>query len=296
VLTNVGDPVLPKVAYDGFNHAIVAMPNKSGGGWTYLDPTAKNMNEMLPGNEAEQSTLVSTKTGEVLTSIPAIDPKRNLGHITATTALAADGSMTSTVTLETKGLFDTAIRGIVASRPDDQQRQLVEQLIHSALPEAKLVKYETSGALALLTPMKITLVVSVPNAAPTVGNYRLLRTLVTSGALGLAEKLLPQMVGGLPSRHFGLDAGNTFEFDEDETVTLPASTNIVALPNDAKSDNQASSLVASCKQANPTTLECHRAFALKSRHIDPAHYTELMTSIASISRIGRQPVVLAGAK
>src|SRR6185503_6231376 len=26
VLTNVGDPVLPKVAYDGFNHAIVAMP------------------------------------------------------------------------------------------------------------------------------------------------------------------------------------------------------------------------------------------------------------------------------
>src|SRR4029078_11168163 len=31
VLTNVGDPVLTKVAYDGFNHAIVAMANKNGG-------------------------------------------------------------------------------------------------------------------------------------------------------------------------------------------------------------------------------------------------------------------------
>src|SRR5882757_10317156 len=59
VITNVGDPVLNKIAYDGFNHAIVALPKK-GGGWTYIDPTAKNNTALLPGYEAEQSTLVST--------------------------------------------------------------------------------------------------------------------------------------------------------------------------------------------------------------------------------------------
>ena len=51
-----------KIAYDGFNHAIVAMPKK-GGGWTYVDPTAKNNNALLPGNEAEQHTLVATLEG-----------------------------------------------------------------------------------------------------------------------------------------------------------------------------------------------------------------------------------------
>ena len=75
VLTNVGGPVLPKIAYDGFNHAIVAMPKK-GGGWTYLNPTAKNNHELLPGYEAEQNTLVSTRAGEPLGRIPAADPRR----------------------------------------------------------------------------------------------------------------------------------------------------------------------------------------------------------------------------
>ncbi|HEV7556788.1 MAG TPA: hypothetical protein VGO00_15085, partial [Kofleriaceae bacterium] len=192
--------------------------------------------------------------------------------------------------------FDTAVRGEVAARTENQQREGVEQLLHAALPDAKLVKYETSGALALLKPMTITMQIQVPNAAPTVGGYRLLRTLVTSGALGIVERFLPEVFGGLPSRRFGLDAQTTFEFDEDETVALPASTNIVALPNDAKSDNPASSLMASCKQTNPTTLDCHRAFAVKSRFIDPARYTELMASLASVSRIGRQPVVLGGGK
>src|SRR3569832_2103903 len=32
VLTNVGDPVLTKIAYDGFNHAIVARARGGGGG------------------------------------------------------------------------------------------------------------------------------------------------------------------------------------------------------------------------------------------------------------------------
>jgi transglutaminase-like putative cysteine protease len=293
VLTNVGDPVLPKIAYDGFNHAIVAMP-KPGGGWTYLDPTAKNMNEMLPANEAEQNTLVSTLDGEPLGSIPAIDPAANLGHAIATSTIEADGSLTSKVSFKTKGLFDMIVRSVVAAMPADQQRQMVEQVIHAALPDATLVKFEASSALALWNPMELAIEIKVPNAAVKTGDYKLLRTLVTSGALGLVEHALPQIMGGLPNRKFGLDAHFTFEYDEDETVTLPADMKILAMPNEAKSDNKISSIVATCKQATPTTLSCHRAFALKSRFVDPNRYTELLGSLAEFTRIARQPVVLGG--
>jgi len=295
VLTNVGDPVLNKIAYDGFNHAIVALPKKDGG-WTYIDPTAKNNTALLPGYEAEQNTLVSTLKGETLQAIPAIDPAANLGHATATTVIAADGSMTSTIKLETKGMFDLIVRSSAAMLSKDQQQEALESVLHHALPDAQLVSFDVSSALALFSPMEINIAIKVPNAAPKTGDYRLLRSVVTSGALGLVENVMPQLLGSDPSRKYGLDAHVTFQYDQDETITLPADTKVVALPNDAKASSKASNLVASCQKADATTVKCHRSFALKSRFIDPNQYKELRSALGSMGQVARQPVILAGGK
>jgi hypothetical protein len=292
VLTNVGEPVLPKVAYDGFNHAIVAMPKK-GGGWTYLDPTAKNNNELLPGEEAEQTTLVSTTQGEPLTSIPAAPPAANLGHAIAKSVVNEDGSMTSTVTLETKGMFDMAVRGVAATMSPDQLKEVIEQVLHHSLPDAKLTKVEISPAVALWQPMTVTLEITVPKAAVSAGDVRMLRTLVTSGALGLVENVLPQVLGGAPDRKYMLDATLTFQYDEDETVELPKSMKIVALPNDARIENQASALDATCSQKDGV-VSCHRSFRLKSRFVEPAQYDKLKELLATLGTIARQPVILGG--
>lgn len=293
VLTNVGDPVLPKIAYDGFNHAIVAMPNKAGG-WTYLDPTAKNNNSLLPGYEAEQDTLVSTTKGEPLTRIPALDPGANLGHATVQTTINADGSMNSKIKLETKGMFDLIVRSTAAMMPEDQQKEVIEQIVHHALPGAKLKSYSITSALALFTPMTIEAEIEVPDAAPRTGDFRLLRSVVTSGALGLVETALPQLLGALPTRKYGLDAHVTFEYDQDETITLPAGANVIALPNEAKATNKVSMMASSCTRDGATTVKCHRSFQLKSRFIDPNAYKELRGSLASLGQIAKQPVILGG--
>ncbi|MDB4954738.1 MAG: hypothetical protein JWO36_2307 [Myxococcales bacterium] len=295
VITNMGEPVLPKVAYDGFNHAIVAMPKK-GGGWTFLDPTAKNNNSLLPGYEAEQTTLVATLKGEPLTATPALDPSANMGHAIATTMINADGSMTSKVKLETKGMFDLIVRTIAATMSTDQQKEMIESVLHFSLPDAQIVKLEMTSALALFSPMQIDLEIKVPNAVPKTGDFRLARTLVTSGALGLVENLLPKVLGSLPNRKFGLDAHVTFAYDQDETITLPADMKIIALPNDAKAVNKVSQVSSSCSRKDATTVTCHRSFQLKSRFIDTTQYKELRSSLASFGQIAHQPVILAGGR
>ena len=295
VLTNMGDPVLPKVAYDGFNHAIVALKNKSGG-WTYMDPTAKNMHDLLPGQEAEQNTLISSARGEGLSSIPAADPAANLGHAIAASAINADGSLTSKVTFETRGFFDLVVRSTAAMMSRDQQREAIEEVIHQALPDATLVAYEVSSPLALFDPMKITAEIKVPNAAVKAGDHLLLRTLVTSGALGLVEGVLPRILGSAPTRKYTLDAHVTFQYDQDETVTLGSGMKVVALPNPARTGNKVSTLDASCTQQDATTIVCHRSFALRSRFVEPAAYESLRGVIATLGRIAHQPVILAGAK
>jgi hypothetical protein len=295
VLTNVGDPVLPKIAYDGFNHAIVAMP-KPGGGWRYLDPTAKNAADMLPGMEAEQDTLVTTAKGEPLTRIPAAAPTSNLGHAVAATTIHPDGSMSSKVTLETHGMFDLVVRSTAAMMSEDQQRELVEEALHYALPDAKIVSIKLSNALALFEPMTVTVEIEVPDAAPKTGDYRLARTLVTSGALGLVENVLPRVFGAQPARKYGLDARLPFEYDEDETISLPDGTKLVALPNPAKVSSAVTQVVASCEQKTATTVACHRSFQLKSRFIDTEQYKSLRGALASLGQIARQPVILEGGK
>lgn len=292
VITNMGDPVLETIAHDGFNHAIVAVRN--GKSWTYMDPTAKNNNALLPGNEAEQHTLVATLKGEPLSKIPAADPSVNLGHAIAETTIHDDGSMTSKVKVETKGMFDLVIRSVAAMMSKDQQKEILETLLHHSLPNAELVSFEMTSALALFTPMEVKLELKVPNAAPKTGDYRLLRSLVTSGALGLVENVLPQVLGAQPTRKYGLDAQVTFEYDQTETIKLPANTKIVALPNTTKSASKISSVSSSCTKQDATTIACKRTFQLKSRHIDPTQYKSLRKSLASLALIGHQPVILGG--
>lgn len=292
VITNAGDPVLESIAHDGFNHAIVAVRN--GSSWTYMDPTAKNNNALLPGNEAEQHTLVATLKGEPLTKIPAADPSVNLGHAIAETTIHDDGSMTSKVKLETKGVFDLVVRSMGAMMSKDQQKEVLETVLHHSLPDAEITKFEMTSALALFSPMEVTLELKVPNAAPKTGDYRLLRSLVTSGSLGLVENVLPQVLGAQPTRKYGLDAQVTFEYDQTETIKLPANTKIVALPNATKSSNKISSVASTCTKQDATTIACKRTFQLKSRHIDPSQYKTLRTTLASLALIGHQPVILGG--
>ncbi len=294
VITNMGDPVLEKIAYDGFNHAIVAI--KKDGKITYVDPTAKNNNALLPGNEAEQHTLLATLKGEGLSKIPAADPSVNLGHAIATTNIAADGTMTSKVKLETKGMFDLVVRSVAAMMSKDQQKELIETVVHFSLPNAEVLSFDMTSPLALFTPMEVSFEIKVPNAAPKTGDYRLLRTLVTSGALGLVENALPRMIGGQPTRKFSLDAQVTFQYDQTETITLPADTKILALPNPAKSSSAVTAMTASCTKKDATTIACQRSFQLKSRRLDPNQYKALRGSLASLTQIARQPVILAGGK
>jgi hypothetical protein len=104
------------------------------------------------------------------------------------------------------------------------------------------------------------------------------------------------MIGGQPTRKFGLDAQVTFQYDQTETITLPADTKILALPNPASKSNQVTSLTASCTKKDATTISCARSFQLKSRHIDPTQYKALRGALASLTQIARQPVILAGGK
>ncbi len=295
VLTNMGDQVRPKIAYFGFNHAIVAVP-AAGGGWTYMDPTAKNSNDLLPTNEREQSALVCTERGEPLGIIPPAPPSANLGSMKARSVVDADGTLTSSIEFTTRGLLDLVFRSVAARFPATRQRQIVEQALTATLPSAEILELEVSNPMNLISPMVVTMKLRVPGAALEAGDYRLLRTIVTSGALSLAHHLLPSMLGSLAKRKYGLDANTTLRLEEEETIELPAGTKLLALPNSVDSDQEVSSVASSCKRGKAGKVTCHRLFELKSRYVKPEQYAKLKEALAAIVQVARQPIILGSAR
>jgi hypothetical protein len=291
VLTNMGDPVLPKIAYDGFNHAIVALRGPSG--WTFLDPTVKNTKDWLPIFEREQSVLVCTPHGEPLATTAALPVGSNLGRAEAKTTVGADGSMHSLVKVTTSGYFDYVLRSYAAMLSKKQLHDALEGMVHSGLPAAKVTSIDVVTPDAGGSTLSIEL--DLPAALVATGDYRLLRTVVTSGALGLVEYYLPSLLGGAPARKYTLDAQIPFQFDQVETITLPGDTRVAALPNPAQSVNQVSSLSATCSVVDAHTLECKRSFQMKTRYIDPRQYLELRGVMAQLAQIARQPVILGAA-
>src|SRR6202044_3683149 len=110
------------------------------------------------------------------------------------------------------------------------------------------------------------------------GDYRVLRSIVTSGALGLVENVLPRILGADPTRKFGLDAHVTFEYDQDETITLPTAMKIAVFPNAATTSNKTTELAATCTSKDATTVVCLRSFALKSWFVDTGVSKQLRNS------------------
>ena len=178
--------------------------------------------------------------------------------------------MTSKVKLETKGMFDLVVRSVAAMMSEDQQKEIDRADPPPLAAGCRSSSRSTmTSALALFTPMEVNIEIKVPNAAPKTGDYRLLRTLVTSGALGLVENALPQVLGAMPTRKYGLDAQVTFRVrpDRDDHAAGRHEDRRAAERGEDRR-TRSRQMTSSCTKKDATTIKCHRSFQLKSRFID----------------------------
>jgi hypothetical protein len=126
-----------------------------------MDPTAKNNSELLPGSEAEQSTLVLDARGRAARQDSRRRPEDDLGRAVATSTLGGDGVLRSKVVVETRDLRSGRALGCGDDERRQRQRQAIEQLVTAALP------IEAHQARSLerardLDPMTITIELEVP--------------------------------------------------------------------------------------------------------------------------------------
>lgn len=152
---------------DQFNHSVVAWEQEDGS-YRMLDPTWAPMSRQLWSNaEREQHYLVGTAEGEELSMTPPQGPEHNEFVISARGRLATDGTVTSTVTIGTKGYPEDRMRRLFGFRPALETTEIAGAMARAIAPDAELQAHGIDDVVDLDNPFEARFRYRAPSYAQT---------------------------------------------------------------------------------------------------------------------------------
>ena len=167
-MTMAGERI-DRIPADQFNHSVCAVRMRDGH-FEMLDPTwVPNVRELWSSAEQQQGYLIGTAEGCDLMETPLSAPEKHYVRIKGNTAIAADGTLTGTLTVSAEGQSDAAVRGVFGARQSEWRHNLEQELLRIA-PEAEITDITyTDPDRYLEQPVSITYTFRIPHYA-TVGS------------------------------------------------------------------------------------------------------------------------------
>lgn len=289
-LIQVGYPKDVEVPQPYFNHAITAVRDPDTGKWLLMDPTNSNTRDPFPAYLSDKSYLVATPKGETLLLSPVTPSDENLSRVETSAKLTEDGTLQARTQVEFHGIMDNIYRNFFLSMPAEQRRFAVEQLLASVIPGVRLDSLQIlpEDLLDLEKPTQIFLsfaadnylVTSMrpdgtPDTAP--GKAAMLKFPRLAGGFGL--NFLPFRNATLDKRRFPFETKMTCEVVEEAALELPASLQVVSLPEYTQIDNDCIAITRSFKR-RPDGMALSSRYASKVVRFSPEEYLELKGALA----------------
>lgn len=224
VMTQVGSRV-EAIAADQFNHAVTAV-KRPDGRFLLLDPTwAPGSREVWSSLEQEQCLVVGTPEGETVGHAPFFPPEDNRLDGTSEVAVREDGkggwTLEGRLTLEAAGYADTFFRRKLLRSPGGDRVRVVEELLRTALPCARIRELAVSDPADLSKPLRISVRWSADRSVLAGRGSLFVRSpcLGLLGGLPLADRL--EEAAGPAERKHPFNLRNTIGVHLRETIEAP---------------------------------------------------------------------------
>lgn len=296
VLTRAGEKIDEEIPTVSFDHAIVALPDGSGG-FYFSDPTVENSVDLLLPMEADASMLVCTAAGEDLSTSPHVPARDNLGTITARSRVDQEGRLTSEVTVSTKGIYDYAFRAWCKRYPPRELVNFWQQVITRVHPGAQLTGFSTSDPEDLHSPFGLRFSYEIEAYAIRAGEYLLVRSPVSTNSFELIMRQF-LVAAGLPERRYAFDLGVTLGAEQIESLVLPDGYRVKSLPEGVDLESGPLSYRMVYSSAAPTEsapslrVDFSKEFLIDAKQLDPESYSRLKEILRASSRSGRGEIIL----
>lgn len=288
VLTNPGAQTDSEVPVDNFDHAIVAV-KQPGGGFFYLDPTAENSRQFLPGAEMNRGVLVCDSEGEGLRYTPLVPADSNLMRVMIVDTLSADGTLSGFITMQPTGTHEFRWRSQAKYQPPAQQKQNMERTLRLFGPATTLDTLITTDAGDMTVPYFMKLHFTARDFAVLLP--RTIRFTLPKSGSGTFASTSMGWAASMPVRKYPVDFHSTLEWHLSHQMTLPAGWRVRLLPDTLKRDLGRFAVDSRTGVAG-RTLTNDVVFRLNDPYVPLADYPKLRDLIAAGEEIERQHVML----
>ena len=174
---------IESIPADHFNHC-VAVVKLSDGTYMPLDPTwVPFIRELWSSAEQQQNYLPGLPEGSDLCLTPVSDPMNHYLKIHAKSSLAADGTLSGTLTVMAEGQSDASVRRPFTTGMKNRIRQSHELELLRVSPNARLISYDAGKNPSdyQAGPISLTLKFVIPNYAVAGDGVLICKPLVLTG-------------------------------------------------------------------------------------------------------------------
>ncbi|MFC1820228.1 DUF3857 domain-containing transglutaminase family protein [Thermodesulfobacteriota bacterium] len=295
-LTGVGYEVEKSIPSISFNHAIVAIKDQNGK-YIYADPTAEDSRELLFFYEHDQDVLVCTEEGETLDRTPVSPAEQNTGYMTIHSELDVEGNLRGTYTLNTKGIYDYAIRSMIKRSSPKQIKDEVQKTLQDIHPNSKLSNFKTSDMSNLKDPAVITFDFKITDYTLKAGPFLLVRPPLATGKFDIITNSILKMTRTIRRWRPWKGLGSTYGVHEEETMAFPEGYRILSIPDSQEItyDSLRYSLVYSHrdKESNREKPNVHfaRKLMIDKKQLTGGEYYRLQDVLKARARSAKGEVI-----
>lgn len=288
VLMNPSWKIDEDMPTDQFNHAIVSVTD--GDSEIFIDPTVEKTTEFLAANEQDRAVLTCTEKGKDLAWTPVEDANNNLYRVSAASKLFDNGSLTSVITIESRGFPDLVLRSYLQSVSPQEREIMFQGFVQGLAPSARLDSLSITELGNLNTPLDIVLNVSANDYAIKAGQYWLLNSIAQGRKLDFLSSWL--MSGSeLTERRYPLRLESTFAVQMSEVVEFPKGFKVRSLPDALDIVEDEFRLSRTCtSQGRKVTVK--QALEVRALDIPLSRYPNLLEMVNRLEALERGKVVL----
>lgn len=230
--------------------------------------------------------------GADLLTTPVSPPENHPLSVAILSTLAADGTLSGTVTIEADGQSDAALRRFYRGRPRSEWTMIDDSMLSALEPLAESVITQRLDPDDISRPFSLAIRFRIPGYAPVLDDGSLLVTpLSARHPIGAATRADESTLALKPAdRRFPVRVGCSKLVRLTERMALPANATVEGLPEAAKFAGSAR-LDASWKAVG-NELTVDETLALTKRIYTPDEWPSLRAALEAFRKLADTPVTI----
>ena len=267
-----------------FDHIVAKLAVDHKDVW--LNPSDENgqYDFVLAGQDS--LVLPLEKGGSELGQRPADDPSKSVSHVSATFALASNGTLDAAYKYEATGWYANRASGQLRPLKGEPLDKFFQRSAAELSAAAMDKGHEVGDTLAVAGPFTASQRVEVPGYSAAQGNFRNFE--LPPVTLGFADDA-PS--ASLSKRKRPLWVGTPRTERSDVSVQIPAGWKVVYVPPKLEGKTEGVKYASACEAAGQT-VTCHDELVLDKIVLGTAQYAAFHDALAKLQAYERRVVLL----